>query len=198
MHFLMFRFKRAHLRSLAIARKLQKELGLTPARYDLLQVLGWTGLAQEHQYTLWRALGISRTSGSKMVRRLMALGLITRWRSTTDRRTFVVAFTEAGAEALRRAMIFLHTSQVLRKAFELAFDRNPSTEANVAVQNLDWAVDRVARRFGDTSRNLYMSREPIIDFGEHDEDEDPEAPGAHLQVPDDGRHCLLAPSGAHS
>lgn len=169
MHFLMFRFKRAHLRSLAVARKLQSELGLTPARYDLLRVLGW-GSGQEHQYTLWRGLGISRTSGSKMVRRLMALGLITRWRSESDRRTFVVAFTEAGVEALRRAVIFLHRSQVLRKAFELCFDKSPSDEACIAAQNLDWAVDRVARRFGDTSRNLYPSREPEDDFWDADDD----------------------------
>ena len=170
MHFLMFRFKRAHLRSLAIARRLYEELGLTPARYDLLYVLGWTALAQEHQYTLWRALGISRTSGSKMVRRLMELGLVTRWRSKTDRRTFVVAFTEAGAVAMRRAMLFLVTSRVLRKAYELAFG-NPTTEDTaVAVQKLDSAVDRVARRFGDTSRNLYPSREPDDDFHLQDDD----------------------------
>lgn len=172
MHFLMFRFKRAHLRSLAIARKLYEEIGLTPARYDLLYVLGWTPLAQEHQYTLWRALGISRTSGSKMVRRLMDLGLVTRWRSKTDRRTFVVAFTEAGAIALRRAMLFLVTSRVLRQAYELAFGNPTNAETACAVQNLASTVDRVTRRFGDTSRNLYPSREDPPDDGEAGADDD--------------------------
>ena len=210
MHFLMFRLKRAHLRSLAIARRLYEELGLTPARYDLLYALGWTALGQEHQYTLWRALGISRTSGSKMVRRLMELGLVTRWRSKTDRRTYVVAFTETGAVAMRRAMLFLVTSRVLRRAYELVFGNPPigeTPETAVAVQNLAWAVDRVARRFGDTSRNLYPSREDPEDNGcdyDLDGDDDPDSPDgviafdAQLQAPAAGTHCRLVPSNAHS
>ena len=160
MHVLMYRFKRAHLRSLAIARKLAKELeGLTPARYDIMHALSGGAACQMLQCDLWRALGISRAAVSVMVRRLMALGLLRRWRSQADKRTFVVAFTEEGAEAMRHAYLFLHKTRVFRTVFERAFG-DLSEMTDIAVKNLDWAVDRVARYLRDTSWNLYPTRGP--------------------------------------
>lgn len=160
MHFLMFRFKRAHLRSLAIARKLAKELqGLTPARYDIMYALSHGAECQMLQCDLWRALGISRAAVSVMVRRLMALGFLRRWRSLADKRTFVVAFTTEGAEAMRLAYLFLNHHRTLRVLYERAFGDDPAL-SDIAAKNLDWAVNRVARYFRDTSWSLYPTRAP--------------------------------------
>ncbi|MDB5218324.1 MAG: Winged helix DNA-binding domain [Myxococcaceae bacterium] len=173
MHPLMFQFKRAHLCALAGARALSYKTGLTPARHDLLRCIEGFGVPyvegqfEEYQSRLWRALGISRTSASKMVRRLIELGLAQRRRAPRDRRTFLVSLTKEGKRRMRRAFLILLRRKPFQRRFERAFGERTWT-AHHAVKNLTFAVERVARHLRDTSWPVYLTAEtpddPIDDI----------------------------------
>ena len=156
MHFLMFQMKRVHLRSLAAARALSQRVDLTPTRYDYMQtIVGFR--CEPPQHLLWRVLGISRTSASKMVRRLMELGLVTRRRAPRDRRTFLLTLTPLGEKRWRRAFRHLHRKRPLQRRFERAFgDRSWKTFR--AVDRLNDTLRRVAKHLGDTSWTLYLTK----------------------------------------
>lgn len=168
MHALMFQLKRAHLRALAGARALSHRTGLTPARHDLMRAIIAFGSGEdEYQYRLWRALGVSRTTVSRMVRRLIALGLLSRRRAPRDKRTFLVSLTREGHRRLLRAFVIMARKKPFQRRFERAFgDRSWTTHA--AVENLIFAVQRTAKHFGDTSWNLYLVKEPEDDFDDED------------------------------
>jgi len=160
MHTLMFQLKRAHFRALDGARALSRKAGLTPARHDLFRCIEGFGMAyvederEEYQSRIWRALGISRTSASKMVRRLIELGLAQRRRAPRDRRTFLVSLTREGKRRMRRAYLILSRRNPFQRRFERAFGER-TWAAHHAVSNLAFAVDLVARHFGDTSWPVY-------------------------------------------
>jgi DNA-binding MarR family transcriptional regulator len=154
----MFHMKRAHLSALASARELSSEMGLTPARFDLMRaVVAFGSTEVQKQSKLWRALGISRASGSRMVRKLMGLGLLGRVRCADDRRTFVVSLTAEGERRLREGTVRLLVEQPLQSRYESAFG-TPSPSTSRAVQNLESALRTSARHLGDRSWNLYLSR----------------------------------------
>lgn len=156
MHFLMFGMKRAHLRALAAARPFSRRVGLTPARYDFIHAIGVFRF-EPPQHLLWRAFGISRTSASKMVRRLIELGLVQRRRSPSDRRTFLVSLTREGMKRWRRTFLLLYKKRPFQRRFERAFgDRSWKTFR--AVDQLTKTLVRVAKHLGDTAWPLYLTR----------------------------------------
>ena len=156
MHFLMVRMKRAHLRALAAARPFSRRVGLTPARYDFMHAI-CVFRVEPPQHLLWRAFGISRTSASKMVRRLMELGLVQRRRSPRDRRTFLVSLTAEGEKRWRRTFIQLSKKRPFQRRFERAFG-NRSWKSFRAVDQLTNTLARVAKHLGDTAWPLYPTR----------------------------------------
>jgi DNA-binding MarR family transcriptional regulator len=172
MHTLMFQLKRAHLCAVAGARALSHKTGLTPARHDLLRcIVGFgrvyfDGEFEEYQSRLWRALGISRTSASKMVRRLIELGLARRRRAPRDRRTFLVSLTREGERRMRRAYLIVLKRNPFQRRFERAFGERTWT-AHHAVCNLSAAVQRVARHLRDTSWPVYP---PLVALNAPDPD----------------------------
>jgi DNA-binding MarR family transcriptional regulator len=155
-HFLMFQMKRAHLRSVAAARPLSLRVGLTPTRYDFMQVINGFRI-EPPQHLLWRALGISRTSASKMVRRLIELGLVQRRRAPKDRRTFLVSLTALGAMRLRRTVLHLLKKRPFQRRFERAFGER-SWKTFRAVDRLNDTLRCVAKHLGDTSWTLYLTK----------------------------------------
>lgn len=197
MHSLMFRFKRAHWRGQALARKLAVNLGeLTPSRYDLMRLVAGNGDGKQVQYMLWKALGVSRAAVSNMVRRMMELGLLDRARSLGDGRTFVIWLTEAGVAAFRVASSYIYGPvRPLFRSFERAFGPDSATETNKnAVRMLDWGVETTAKRLGDTSCDLYPSREGPAAFEDVEDEAEAEA-----ESPDDAQAiCALLPASSAS
>ena len=159
MHCLMFRFKRAHLSSLRAARPFCEELELTPARFDFLRsaTLHVQGTQQSE---ITKILGLSSVAISKMVRRLIELGLVTRERDPRDRRTFIVTITEEGARRMREAYVRILEEQPFQSLYERCF--GPRSELTVcAVQNLDAVVRHAAWFIGDWSCEwFYRSKDP--------------------------------------
>ena len=149
MHFLMFQMKRAHLSSLRAARKFCREVGLTPARFDLMRAASRLVLGTP-QKELSKMLGLSRTAISKMVRLLIERGLVRREGYSRDARTFLVSLTEEGAARMRLTYVRIYKERPFQIRFERAFGEWSANTA-AAVLNLNWALRRSAVHLGDWS-----------------------------------------------
>ena len=160
MYFLMFQMKRAHLSSLNAAREMCEELEITPARFDVMRA-ALTLVDGTLQSDLSKMLGLSRTTISKMVLRMMELGLLTRVRAVRDRRTFVVSVTEEGMRRMRLTWARIAEEQPFQKRYEGAFGRKASDVTTSAVLNLNWALRTSAVHIGDRSCEFYRSRDPV-------------------------------------
>ena len=107
MHHILCSLKRAGLLSLAEQRKWLAPFGITPARYEMLVVIANTNmwLKKVHfvqQSDLWRLLGVTRVTVSKMVRALEKLKLVRRARCIArDRRQVIVELTRKARGLLR-------------------------------------------------------------------------------------------------
>ncbi len=89
-----FTIKRAYYATLKLTRRALAAMGLTAARYDLLDALYRLGTGCVHlQSNLRRGLGVARSTISRMMRSLEQLGLVTRRR---DGRDCIVALTAEG------------------------------------------------------------------------------------------------------
>lgn len=115
-----FHMKQAHLSALRVSRKTTLPIGLTPARLDMLRAI-LERCGQVLQLKLKHLLGVSNPVISIMVRALERLGLVTRDKCRTDRRTFVVSLTKAARYALRRVFFELHTEGFEALTFASAF-----------------------------------------------------------------------------
>jgi MarR family transcriptional regulator for hemolysin len=102
-HAIFFGLRRAWHGFLRITRRALATIGLTSARFDLLYVLQ-RGDGRVTQRGLRRTLGVNRTTISRMLGSLEALGLVTREKSYGDRRTREVRLTEEGRRRIRVAV----------------------------------------------------------------------------------------------
>ena len=78
---------------------------LTPARFDMMYALFGNDEKKLviRQKRLCEILGVTRPTVSRMSRSLETLGLLTRTRSTSDKRNIVMELTKAGYRLIRRA-----------------------------------------------------------------------------------------------
>ncbi len=96
-----FSMKRAHLGGERLGRKLLEPFGLTPARFDLMNTIA-DEKGPMPQKELWKRLGVVRSAVCEMVKSLMKLALVNRYRAA-DSRTWIVRLTERGREVIRDA-----------------------------------------------------------------------------------------------
>ena len=159
MHVLLFRIKRAHLSSLRAVMPFCEELELTPARFDYLRAAA-EYVNGTRQSRITKVLGLSSVAVSKMTRRLMELGLVTRVRDHRDRRTFVISLTEEAERRMREAYARIHEEQPLQSLYERCFGKRSPTTVS-AVHNLTWALRQTAWFIGDWScEAFYRSKDP--------------------------------------
>lgn len=115
MHAMFFGIKLAHLRTLAVTRRLLRGMELTPARFDMMRVVELhqeDGIAQEN---LRQLLGVSAATVSRMLKSLEALGFVVRNRYAHDGRSLIVQITEIGLERVRDARDALVESGVAER-----------------------------------------------------------------------------------
>jgi len=107
MNGVLFGMKRAHQEALRVCRSVLDGTGMTPARFDLVQVLvrdaAYNGRVGQFQSVLWKVLGVSRTTVSRMLTALEKLGFVRRSIMRKDRRQRWVELTREGAAWFRRA-----------------------------------------------------------------------------------------------
>jgi DNA-binding MarR family transcriptional regulator len=118
MHTVFFGLKRAHHATLRLTRVALKQMGLTAARFDLLFAAKSAGRGGLLQSRLRRLLGVSRTTVSRMLVSLEQLGLVTRTRTRSDRRTRLVQLTPRG----RASITFAHRAFTRSGWAQLALD----------------------------------------------------------------------------
>src|SRR6185295_10377988 len=148
MHFLAFRFKRAHLRTLAVTRPKAAEHDLTPARFDLLYAVSKYGLSRCPQAQIRRILGVARATVSRMLKSLEDLGFIEREPSPFDKRAKDVILTVLGRMHLDACYRAVFSGAFLQRKYMKAFDR-PAPDAFMLVDELHSTVARVANHIGD-------------------------------------------------
>src|SRR5580658_1929207 len=106
MDLIFFGLKRAFHSSLRVSRNDFKELGLTPARMDVLYALDQERSSKRivWQSVLRRILGYTaRSTLTQMLRALERLGWVRRKRSQRDARQLEVELTTAGREKIGHA-----------------------------------------------------------------------------------------------
>jgi len=149
MHPLTFILKQAHLKNVSFGKKVLSELpGMTPARFDLLWLLrravaaagpGWKRTdGARLQSTLWKDLGLHRSTVSKMLNRLEEMGWIRRERAVDDGRTFTIGLTKKGLEMIGRAEHHNFGKLIMRKTYEHVFTEKPPTP----VYPVPWSIFR--------------------------------------------------------
>jgi DNA-binding MarR family transcriptional regulator len=99
MHPFFFAMKRAYYATLRWSRGWLKPLGMTPARLDLLLLIAGEGGAQEQAW-LVRAVGVTRSVLSRMISRMVELGLLKKNRHPMDRRRNFIWLTPRSKELL--------------------------------------------------------------------------------------------------
>ncbi len=96
-----FTIKRAYYATLRLTRRALRAMGLTAARFDVLDALYRLGTGCAHyQSDLRRGLGVARATISEMMRALETIGLVSRRRVG---REVIVALTAEGRRRVRRA-----------------------------------------------------------------------------------------------
>ncbi len=96
-----FTIKRAYYATLRLTRRALRAMGLTAARFDVLDALYRLGTGCAHfQSDLRRGLGVARATISEMMRSLQKVGLVSRRRVG---REVIVALTPEGRRRVRRA-----------------------------------------------------------------------------------------------
>ena len=98
----MFAVKGAHLAVQRFGRAMvrrSRAVGMTPARFDLMNALGRWGMQQSE---LWKRLNVVKSVVSEMVTALGALGWVERLHDSSDRRTWLVRLTARGRDVFAR------------------------------------------------------------------------------------------------
>ncbi len=170
MNTVAFSAKRTFLTFLRVARKpLQCWPGLTGARVDMLSAFLYGERERPRcielsQFELRRKLGVCASVVSRMVRALVKLGWLRRWRSTEDRRTWQLALTAKGEEVIRAAR------RLLLRAFErlvfvalcCGWRRSKRWQDNAVIE-IWLGLSHIRYQFGDRATLDYHWRGALYD-----------------------------------
>ena len=159
MNAIFFGLKRAFHGTQRVSRSALAACGLTAARFDLLYCLYQRDRGAAAQRTLTRRLGVTRSTISRMLASLEALGVVTRTRHSGDRRQRWVTLTDAGRARIHRAVFHFDGLGSSQLAVDSAlggerwydFDTHPFFETD----KLDGMLSRVRGAFGDFATLYY-------------------------------------------
>lgn len=154
MNYLTFALKRAHHVTLKLLRPVAAKHDLTPARFDLLNVLlvrNNKPKIMPYQASIARALGVTRSTICKMVVALEKAGFVTRVLAMWgDRRCRRVKLTPYGRRCLLRVLKAIRGGAVDRPLFK-GTGRWASTrdERTIFIHELDTLAMRLSWGLGD-------------------------------------------------
>jgi len=159
MNTVFFGLKRSYYATLTGARALTKHYGLTPARFDLMFLLQEPGKTQS---SLWAALGVSRTTVSRMLQSLEELGLIERKKGgyfgNEDRRQRMVYLTKKGMWLLKQAIrgiLGSGISDLMMRSTAALYDYS-RVAIESAILNLEWHFRAIQETFRGRGRALEL------------------------------------------
>ena len=160
MNAVFFGLKRAHQSVLRITRGGLAEVGLTPARFDMMFALrSRHGASQRY---LQRLLGVTRATVSKMLSSLEKLGFIVRSVNPHDRRRKTVKLTAAGRMRFVQANMGLRRSGWAQLAVEsalgdgrLKYHWYDAQSCQLATSDADGILSAFRRNYGDGATLVY-------------------------------------------
>jgi DNA-binding MarR family transcriptional regulator len=155
--------KRAHWICVRFGLPLLEKHGLTPARFDVLRnIYERPGMCADQAWVR-QAIGVARSTLSRMLRVLVKLGLVKRERSKWDRRTFECTLTDEGkrriAGALHELVWSKIVSGVVERALSLAGKHACDVHAEREVAEFMLFRLQLLLYFGVTSEARAMSSE---------------------------------------
>ena len=137
-----FGVKRAHLAVNRWALLRLRELGITPARFDLMRLI-YVRNFRWAQSELRQHLGVARATISRMVRALVKLGWMTREVNKFDRRTRDCLLTYEGRRVVASVMSALIWPRVIAKVVDEALGGNVVEERKA----VEWLARRLVVAF---------------------------------------------------
>ena len=154
-----FGLKRAWHSTLRVTRHAYAAAGLTAARFDLLYWLEPRTLFPPTQAMVRRALGVSRTTVSRMLKSLEELGLVSRQRDHPDRRQLTVRLTPQGLARVRWAIRRFIRSGAAKLAVDsaLAGERwhDEGRACFHAMEYFESFIRGIRKTFGDSATLYY-------------------------------------------
>ncbi len=143
MNAIFFGLKRAHWGFVNRSRRwLVRWPHLTAARFDLLYALrGYRGLTvfQKH---LRKKLGVCRPVLTRMLKSLVALGWVTRTRSTIDRRTYEICITAEGGKIIEAAYRrWVNSGRAMRWAHRALAGKYGARDRERSFRRMEWFED---------------------------------------------------------
>ncbi|OWU82950.1 MarR family transcriptional regulator [Oceanicola sp. 22II-s10i] len=133
-------------------RSLAQGAGLTPAKLRVLQIVASKPDRSATPKALATQMGVSQATVTALVDKLVALDLVTRSRSETDRRQMNVVITHEGQAAVHKA------PDALQQRFVRSFEAMKDWEQAQLVASLE----RVAAMLDAED----MDASPVLTFGE--------------------------------
>ncbi len=160
MNAITFGTKRAFHGFLKVTRKPLAEVGLTAARFDVMSALRgrrempWRWMRQSD---LRRALGVSASVVTRMLKALEGLGLVRRERERAgDRRQIRLCLTEAGERCIGGARKALVGAMRWFVFVAICFGRHDDADERFRhMETLESYLRSMRAHFGDTAR-LYF------------------------------------------
>ena len=135
-----FLLRRAHQISAAVFENECSDVGLTPAQFGVLTVLGvHPGLGQS---SLARALGFDKVTVLRVLRGLEARGLVQRTPAADHKRSLCIALTEAGDRLLTQAQ---KPAEKAYRRLLAPLDRDQQVQLLRLLQLLTGALENDAR-----------------------------------------------------
>jgi len=161
MNAIFFGSKRAFHGVLRVTRRPLSALGLTAARFDLMFALfrrdtaGGVG-GSTRQRDLRRALGVTASVVSRMLRSLEALGWVQRTRPLHDRRQREVTLTESGRWRIRTAYktLFRAAQRLVDRAICFGEHRDGNARFH-HMATLEAYLDSMRRHYWDNASLYY-------------------------------------------
>jgi DNA-binding MarR family transcriptional regulator len=142
-----FGAKRVHLAVNRWAARVLRAFGLTPARFDLMRLIYERGY-RFSQDSLRHRLGVARSTVSRMLRALEALGFVTREVDDSDRRTRMCTLTFEGRRAAASVMSALVWPRVVAEAINTALRADPKvTDVEAERASAEWLFRRLVYAF---------------------------------------------------
>lgn len=83
-------------------RKVLKDFPITPAQFDVLQILYFSG--NKRMSDISRMLGITKSTTTGLVKRLIEAGFTEKKRSDEDRRSYIIQISKKGTKLIKKVI----------------------------------------------------------------------------------------------
>ena len=150
MHPVSFAFKRGHIRAVVTHRELLAPLEITPARFDVLFLLRAKG-GTCNQSEIWFELGLHPTTISRMVKSMVARGLVNKtYPYYSDNRERIITLTRKGLATVVEAIKSFIRADDLRSFYDRMHAKGVEgvKAAVAAMRNIgQWLQDRAVHPY---------------------------------------------------